>query len=509
MRNHQQLPHPEPDGEHRDRSHGRWAMRGLIAIAMVAAVASVAALIRGAGSSREVGPSLTHTISRGDLVVTVTEHGTLESSENTEIKCKVRGQSTVVWVVESGTVVQAGDELVRLDTLRIENSVNERTKYAHWSRSSAERSRATVARAELAVPEYLQGRYLSQLMTLEKDLAIAESNLRTAQNMLGHAEMMAERGYKSELEVEKFRFAVEQADLNVEVKATEIDVLKEYTKRIELETLRGNLKAARARLAADEERAIMDAARRDLAEKELKHCVVKAEQSGLVIHPSAARWRNAPEIEQGATVHKDQVLLLMPDLTKMQVKVGIRESLIDRVKPGLAARVMLPDGILDGEVSSVASVTKPAGWWSGNVALYDTIITLPPVPGLKPGMSAEVEIIVKLHEDVLRIPVAAIVETAEGDFCWVRTDEGLKRRSLRLGDTNDVFTVVKAGLKEGDQVVLNTLALEGEQAEGPGPQGETKTDERDSAKSEGGDKPPAARVDKPNKGDKPAETKSK
>ena len=51
---------------------------------------------------------LTHTITRGDLIVTVTEQGTLESSDNTEIKCKVRGESTVIWVIEGGTEVQAG-----------------------------------------------------------------------------------------------------------------------------------------------------------------------------------------------------------------------------------------------------------------------------------------------------------------------------------------------------------------------------------------------------------------
>ena len=170
---------------------------------MVAVVASAAALIPGASSSREIGPKLTHTITRGDLIVTVTEQGILESSENTEIKCKVRGRSTVIWVIEGGTEVKPGDELVRLDTLVIEDAISERTKYAHWSRSAAERSKADVARAELAISEYLEGRYRSQLMTLEKDLAIAESNLRTAQNMLDHAEMMAERGYVSELEVEE------------------------------------------------------------------------------------------------------------------------------------------------------------------------------------------------------------------------------------------------------------------------------------------------------------------
>ena len=100
----------------------------------------------------------------------------------------------------------------------------------------------------------------------------------------------------------------------------------------------------------------------------------------------------------------------------------------------------------------------PAGWWTGNVVKYDTIIELPSVEGLKPGMSAEVEIIMDRHEDVLTMPVAAVLETEEGDFCWVKTAEGAKRRLLRLGDTDDSFIVVEAGLKEGDEVVLNPLA---------------------------------------------------
>jgi HlyD family secretion protein len=277
--------------------------------------------------------------------------------------------------------------------------------------------------------------------------------------MLDHAKRMAERGYVSELEVEEKTFAVTQAELNVEVKITEIDVLNRFTKEMELETLKGNLKAAEARFAAEDERAKQDQARLDQALEELEYCVVKAERSGLVIHPKAARWKGAPEIEEGATVHKDQVLLLMPDLSKMQVKVGIHESVIERIKPGLHATVSLPDKTLRAKVSSVAPVTRPAGWWTGNVVKYDTIIELPSVEGLKPGMSAEVEVIIDRHENVLTVPVSAVVETAEGDFCWVPSGGGTERRSLSLGDSNDQYIVVEAGLKEGDEVVLNPLDL--------------------------------------------------
>ena len=357
----------------RDVSPGRWWKRALLAITLVAAAAAAAALIPRTDSSLEdVNPVRTHPITRGDLIVTVTEQGTLESANNTEIKNKVRGQSTVIWVIEAGTEVEAGDELVRLDTLALEDDIAQRTKFAHLTRSGAERARADVITAELAIAEYLEGQYRASLMTLEKDLAIAQSNLRTAQNLLGHTHMLFKRGYVSELDVDDSTFAVMQATLNVDLKKTDITVLKRFDKAMQLETLQGNLNAARANFAAEDERSKQDAKRRDLALQELDYCVIKAERSGLVVYPSTEAWKNAPEIEEGASVYMDQVLLLMPDLANMHVKVGIHESLVDRIKPGMAARVTLPDNTLEGEVDSVAPITRPAGWWTGNVVKYDT-----------------------------------------------------------------------------------------------------------------------------------------
>lgn len=435
----------------------RWRTTLLVFVLFICCATAVA-LIASAMSSQDIGPKLTYTITRNDLLVTVIEQGLLESAENTEIKCKVRGRNTVLWVIDSGTVVEPGDELVRLDTLFIEEQIDERTKYAHWSRSAAEHSKARVAAAELAVPEYEQGRYVSDLMKLEKDLVIAESHLQSCENLLSHARRMASSEYISQLEVEEKEFAVEQARLNLALKRTEIDVLKRFTQAEELQTLKGNLAATSATHEANAERAIADASRRDRALEEIQYCVVRAERAGLVIHPNAAQWESAP-IAEGATVHTDHVLLLMPDLSQMQVKVGINEAVIDRVKEGLSARVTLSDKTLDGTISSVASVTRPAGWWTGNEVKYDTFISLPSEAGLMPGMSAEVEVIIARYEDVLTIPVVAVVETGEGHFCWVKTAGGAQQRTLVLGDSNGIFTVVEKGLQEGDEVVLNPLAL--------------------------------------------------
>ena len=441
-------------------SSSRRRIATLLLIIMAAVLALAAKLIpRTAPSqSHQTDPQPTYTVTRGDLIVTVTEQGTLESAENTEIKCRVRGRNTIIWVIESGSVVKPGDELVRLDTLAIEDAIAERTKYAHLTRSGAERAKADVARAELAIPEYIEGRYQTQLKNLEKNLVIARSNQLTAQNMLTHAETMAQRGYVSGLELQDKQFAVTQAKLYLDITQTQIKELTDFTKAMELETLQGNLNAARARYAAEAERAQMDAARRDLALTEFEHCVIRAERAGLVIYPRAESWKRTPDIEEGATVHQDQTLLLMPDLSRMQVRVGMHESVVDRIKPGMTARITIPGQSMEGQITSVAPVTRPAGWWTGNVVKYDTIITLPSIPGLKPGMSAEVEIVLDRHVDILTIPVTAVVENAHGAFCWIQTTGEIKRRPLELGDTNDNFAQVRTGLQPGDEVVLDALA---------------------------------------------------
>jgi multidrug efflux pump subunit AcrA (membrane-fusion protein) len=426
---------------------------GVIVVALAAASMSVAT------SSNDTGPKLLHTVKRSDLAVSVTEQGTLESSNNTEIKCKVRGYSTVIWVIEGGTEVKPGDELVRLDTKNIEETVSLQKTNVHIATATLERSKADVAKAEISIDAYLEGQFRSQLKRLEKEISVAESNLSTAEKMLEHSKAMFKRGYVSELEVKGNEFTVAQANLELKVKQTEIDVLKKYTKEMNLETLNGNLIANKSKLEADKAGLAMDEARRHRALEELDACVVTADRSGLVIYPSAAAWKDAPDIAEGANVRQDQVLLLMPDLSKMQVKVGIHESIIDRIKPGLKARVTLPDRTLEATVSSVSPVTRPAGWWTGNVVKYDTIIELPEGEGLKPGMSAEVEVVMARHTDVLTIPVSAVMETKDGDFCWVSTTDGAQKRAVKLGDTNDVFMIVESGLEEGDQVVLNPLAL--------------------------------------------------
>ena len=73
-------------------------------------------------------------------------------------------------------------------------------------------------------------------------------------------------------------------------------------------------------------------------------------------------------------------------------------------------------------------------------------------------MSVEVEITLDSYRDELTIPVGAVVEHEQQNFCWVRTESEFSRRLLDLGATNDQFMIVKSGVKEGDEVIINPRA---------------------------------------------------
>lgn len=401
---------------------------------------------------------LTYQVVRGDVRVTLTEQGVLTSTDNTEIKCKVRGRNTVTWVIPSGSIVEKGDVLVRLDTKKIEESLSlQRTNVFEATATLAE-TETNLTQINLSIGAYESGDYLQRLNTKQTEVVIAESNFASAQKLYGHSKLLFKRGFVTELELESNAFTVTQANLELKVKETELFVLKEYTKALELEQMRGNLEATQSKIAADKAGLQMDIARRDRAAVELENCTIVAPKSGLVIYPTAAAWKDTPDVAEGVAVSHDQVLLIIPVLDTMQVQIGVHEAVIDTVRLGLPATITLPDDVVEAEVTDVANIAKPLGSWSANVVKYETVIELPTTPGLKPGMSAGVEILIATHKDALSVPVSSVVDTSAGTFCWISTPNGPKKQQVILGDSNDIFVVVVQGVKEGDKVFLHPLA---------------------------------------------------
>lgn len=410
-------------------------------------------------SAEETSGYMTHVVQRGNLSVKVTENGMLESSNNEEIKCMVKGGSTVLWVIETGTFVKPGDELVRLDTSLIEDNITQQK--ISYERAVANQiiAQSEVDVAKTNIDEYLNGTYIEERNTLEKQIFDAEEQVRKTQLAFESTERMASKGMLRTLQLQGQKFAVESALKDLDLKRTQLDTLDQYKRTKKLQELESALAAAKARLAAEDASLKLEKDRLDRDEQQLENCIIRAKSEGMVIFPSAAEWKETPDIEEGAVVREQQTLLMIPDLGKMQVKVGVHESKVSQLRQGMRAEVQLQDSDLVGQVSDIAEVTRPAGWWTGNMVKYDTVIELPNEEGLKPGMSAVVDIVLSDHKNVLKVPVAAIVETESGFVCWVKSAGEVKKRAIQLDDTNDEYTIVTDGLSEGEEVILDPTSF--------------------------------------------------
>lgn len=410
-------------------------------------------------SSEETSGYMTHVVQRGNLSVTVTENGMLESSNNEEIKCMVKGGSTVLWVIETGTFVKPGDELVRLDTSLIEDNITQQK--ISYERAVANQiiAQSEVDVAKTNIDEYLNGTYIEERNTLEKQIFDAEEQVRKKQLAFESTERMASKGMLRTLQLQGQKFAVESALKDLDLKRTQLDTLDQYKRTKKVQELESALAAAKARLAAEDASLKLEKDRLDRDEQQLENCIIRAKSEGMVIFPSAAEWKETPDIEEGAVVREQQTLLMIPDLGKMQVKVGVHESKVSQLRQGMRAEVQLQDSDLVGQVSDIAEVTRPAGWWTGNMVKYDTVIELPNEEGLKPGMSAVVDIVLSDHKNVLKVPVAAIVETESGFVCWVKSASEVQKRAIQLDDTNDEYTIVTDGLSEGEEVILDPTSF--------------------------------------------------
>ncbi len=186
-------------------------------------------------------------------------------------------------------------------------------------------------------------------------------------------------------------------------------------------------------------------------------------QSGMVAYyVEANRWGQSTSIAEGVAVRERQPILSIPNLSYMQVKTAVHESVVDRVKSGLHATIRLdafPDRHYEGAVQSVAVLPDPGGWLSSDTKVYNTVVTIDEqVDQIKPGMTAVVEMHIDLLHDVLCVPVQAVIQRGEVTWCYVLVNRVPEQRPVVVGKTNDKFVEICEGLSEGDVVVLNPIS---------------------------------------------------
>ena len=400
-------------------------IRWMIALALVGGGVyfgpSLYRQVFGTTANGDAPAASTHRVTRGTLLISVTEDGNLESASNKDLKCQIEGGSSILWIVEDGKEVKKDEELVHLDRSFVEDKLNSQ-KIVYGNALTAKiQAEKDVLVAEKSIEEYELGTFKKEQQDAKALIKIAMENLRTSENLLQFTTKMVRKGFATSLQLEADEFAVQRAQLELESANTAKEVLEKYSRSKMLIDLQSQLATAKARLNSEQAALELEKARMDRLEGQLTLCILKAPQDGMVVYANSSGRRSTPVvIEEGTSVHERQTILRLPDLSQMQVKVNVHESRVDQIEVGLLAKIVIQGEELDGEVFSVANQPEPTSFFSGNVKAYPTIVRVDGVQhDLKPGMTAEVTIYVAKLDDVLAVPAQC--------FC------GNRRQDLRLG----------------------------------------------------------------------------
>ncbi|HPB11237.1 MAG TPA: hypothetical protein PLT74_08260, partial [Kiritimatiellia bacterium] len=238
----------------------------LIIGALVAALAVTAWLLtRKGGTSGEQVPVFA--VQRGPLTIAVTSGGSIQSRDKVVISSELEGNNTVIWVINEGVTVQPGDLLLEFDASDLVEKRNEQeiaVANAEANLIIAEEKlgitegdceAALLDRevdqmlANMALEKYQKGDYPQQVRQYEADIALADEELKRADEKLEWSERLAKEGFLTRTELQADDLALQRKKLDLEMSMTKMNVLTNYTVLQQRSTLESSRRKAERALA--------------------------------------------------------------------------------------------------------------------------------------------------------------------------------------------------------------------------------------------------------------------
>lgn len=228
------------------------------------------------------------------------------------------------------------------------------------------------------------------------------------------------RVLSSKANVAKLNALVMQAEADLEKAQRDYDRQKQFvesniTSTVEVANYRTILIGAQAVAEMRRQELIAAEAALQSAREDLAKTVIKAPISGVVSQLFAEQGE---VVITGTMNNPGTRVMVISDLSKMQVRCRVDEADASSVAPGQTAHIYLQSDTRRSVPGSVLRVgtkgTKPLG---RDVVTFETLVLIDSDdPRVKPGMTANVEIEVARKDNALTIPVEAVVYRKRRDL---------------------------------------------------------------------------------------------
>lgn len=208
--------------------------------------------------------------------------------------------------------------------------------------------------------------------------------------------------------------------------------------------------------------AIASAARaRDLVAETLESADFVAPVDGVVIfsavtNPLTGVATGKPTV--GSSVSPAAAPFAVVDFAELTFTAQVDEADIARVAAGMSAVIIL-DGLSDEFETEVERVEPQAVLTPTGGTAFPVILRIANRDrGALIGMNGSVEIRVETIDDVVTMPVEALLEDRVASYVFVVREGVATRVEIEIGRLTDTLVEVRSGLVEGDQVIVSDVS---------------------------------------------------
>ncbi len=353
-----------------------------------------------------------------EITVTATSTGTVKSEDEAKIISQRTGRITKLHFDE-GDLIKANQVIAELES--------EETFY------NMKLSEATVDKMRFIL-EQMKAAYESSKVEVEKNVEKAKAILTEVESRRKRLLELKEMGYVTDMDVD-------MVQKEYEVAKASLDAI--IASRLTLKARENEIKA--------QEKAVIEAMNSyNLAKLNYDYSFIKSPITGVI---------TSRPVKIGEGVNKGSLIATLVKTESMYIEAFIDEADVARVRRGQPVRITMdsyPNRVFDGEVIKVSPIVlggkQETRTFEVRIRLREKGVQI------KPGMSADVEIIVESVPDVIVVPSQAIIEREGKRYAYKVRDSKAYLTPVKTGRFNWTHYEILSGLNEGDRIIINPEA---------------------------------------------------
>jgi len=352
---------------------------------------------------------------KGDIARSVVARGKIEPLSKVEVKSKANGIIKAL-LVDVGDQVKEGQVLAELDKEDLEAQVRE--------------AKATREGEEANLHAAIAGEAKARIEAANPDLEFARRDYERAQGL-----------FKEKI--------ASQQQLDDASRAYEVARNRQQLLDATIQTAGAQVEQARARVAAAK-------ASLDRAEETLSYATIRAPIAGIVLsRPTEVGDAVSSILNLGSAA---TLMMTLGDVSTVYIKGEVDEADIGKAACGQHVRTKVesfPTESFEGLVKRI----DPMGKEQNNVTTFEVRVTISNPDGkLRANMTANAEIVLEEHKQVLLVPEAALVYDKDKKVSVQLVDAtskmGWRKVPIKVGISNGQRTEVVEGVRDGDKLVL-------------------------------------------------------